>query len=223
MDTKEEYTGNPIWHDSDIEAPQPKRAKYEEVGLSTYTPLDFRALQRAVPIVREYRKDFTAQMRERGEIMVRKVIENQRDVQAIIAEAREKAEMDAERARIEAQKRKEKEEKEKRRQERRAQRAADAAAAKTNGTTNGGVDANGAAVASGSGSGSRKRTRPHKGAETEEDKARNKEKRLLKLVGAVVVKCMSSEKKLKVMDTDQFKNCAKEVSFSSHCVCHYLC
>jgi len=45
---------------------------------------------------------------------------------------------------------------------------------------------------------------------TEEEKAQNKEKRLLKLIGAVVVKCMS--KYAKGLSRDHFKKYAKEVS-----------
>lgn len=55
----------------------------------------------------------------------------------------------------------------------------------------------------------RKKPRPPKKVLTSEEKETNKEKRLLKLVGAVVVKCMS--KYSKSMDTDLFKKHAKEV------------
>lgn len=53
---------------------------------------------------------------------------------------------------------------------------------------------------------------------TPEEKEKNKEKRLMKLVGAVVVKCMS--KYSKQFDRDMFKQHAKEVrivTFSSNC------
>lgn len=55
----------------------------------------------------------------------------------------------------------------------------------------------------------KKKERPPKKAQTAEEKEANKEKRLLKLVGAVVVKCMS--KYSKKLDHDQFKKYAKEV------------
>ena len=61
------------------------------------------------------------------------------------------------------------------------------------------------AEASGS---SRKKSSKHKHQSTEEKEA-NKEKRLLKLIGAIVVKCMS--KYQKQMDHDLFKKHAKEV------------
>jgi hypothetical protein len=54
-----------------------------------------------------------------------------------------------------------------------------------------------------------KKERPPKKTQTAEEKEANKEKRLLKLVGAVVVKCMS--KYSKKLDHDQFKKYAKEV------------
>jgi histone-lysine N-methyltransferase SETD2 len=57
---------------------------------------------------------------------------------------------------------------------------------------------------------SRKKHRSPKKMQTDEEKEANKEKRLLKLVGAVVVKCMS--KHSKAMDHDIFKKHAKEVS-----------
>lgn len=67
----------------------------------------------------------------------------------------------------------------------------------------------------GGASGSRKKHKPLKKIQTVEEKEANKEKRLLKLVGAVVVKCMS--KYSKSMDHDMFKKHAKEVSiFSSN-------
>lgn len=47
---------------------------------------------------------------------------------------------------------------------------------------------------------------------SKEDKEANKEKRLLKLIGSVVVKCMSKHKDQ--MDHDQFKKYAKEVRSS---------
>ncbi|KAG6836961.1 hypothetical protein H0H93_000353 [Arthromyces matolae] len=56
----------------------------------------------------------------------------------------------------------------------------------------------------------RKRQKVTKKPHTEEEKEAMKEKRLLKLVGAVVVKCMS--KYSKVMDHDQFKKHAKELT-----------
>jgi hypothetical protein len=59
-------------------------------------------------------------------------------------------------------------------------------------------------------SGSRKKQKSPKKITSEEREA-NKEKRLLKLVGAVVVKCMS--KHSKAMDHDVFKKHAKEVPF----------
>jgi [histone H3]-lysine36 N-trimethyltransferase len=51
----------------------------------------------------------------------------------------------------------------------------------------------------------------HKKSQTKEEKETNKEKRLLKLIGAVVVKCMS--KYQKQLDHDLFKKHAKEVRF----------
>ncbi|RDB23612.1 Histone-lysine N-methyltransferase, H3 lysine-36 specific [Hypsizygus marmoreus] len=57
--------------------------------------------------------------------------------------------------------------------------------------------------------GTRKK-KPPKKVLTEEEKEANKEKRLLKLVGAVVVKCMS--KHSKAMDHDMFKKHAKELT-----------
>ena len=60
-----------------------------------------------------------------------------------------------------------------------------------------------------SGSGSRKKQKAPKKGSTPEEKEANREKRLLKLVGAVVVKCMS--KYSKSMDHDLFKKHAKEV------------
>jgi len=54
-----------------------------------------------------------------------------------------------------------------------------------------------------------KKERPPRKTQTAEEKEANKEKRLLKLVGAVVVKCMS--KYSKKFDHDQFKKYAKEV------------
>jgi len=59
---------------------------------------------------------------------------------------------------------------------------------------------------------SRKRQKPQKKHLTLEEKEANKEKRLLKLVGAVVVKCMS--KHSKAMDHDLFKKHAKDVLYS---------
>lgn len=55
-----------------------------------------------------------------------------------------------------------------------------------------------------------KKERPSKKTQTPEEREANKEKRLLKLVGAVVVKCMS--KYSKQLNHDQFKKYAKEVS-----------
>ncbi|OAX37722.1 hypothetical protein K503DRAFT_719344 [Rhizopogon vinicolor AM-OR11-026] len=55
-----------------------------------------------------------------------------------------------------------------------------------------------------------KKERPPKKIQTAEEKEANKEKRLLKLVGAVVVKCMS--KYSKKLDHDQFKKYAKELT-----------
>jgi hypothetical protein len=49
---------------------------------------------------------------------------------------------------------------------------------------------------------------------SKEERERNKEKRLVKLVGAVVVKCMS--KYSKEMDHELFKKQAKEVRLSPH-------
>lgn len=63
---------------------------------------------------------------------------------------------------------------------------------------------------SGRGSGSRKRQKPPKKILTPEEKEANREKRLLKLIGAVVVKCMS--KYSKAMDHDLFKKHAKELT-----------
>ncbi|GLB44230.1 putative class V-like SAM-binding methyltransferase superfamily, Histone-lysine methyltransferase family. SET2 subfamily protein [Lyophyllum shimeji] len=58
--------------------------------------------------------------------------------------------------------------------------------------------------------GHRKKTKPPKKELTEAEKEANKEKRLMKLVGAVVVKCMS--KHSKAMDHDTFKKHAKELT-----------
>jgi histone-lysine N-methyltransferase SETD2 len=58
-----------------------------------------------------------------------------------------------------------------------------------------------------------KKERPPRKTQTTEEKEANKEKRLLKLVGAVVVKCMS--KYSKQLDHDQFKKYAKEVGVIS--------
>lgn len=55
----------------------------------------------------------------------------------------------------------------------------------------------------------RRKQKPHKKPQTPEEKEANKEKRLLKLVGEVVVKCMS--KHSKAMDHNSFKKHAKEV------------
>ncbi|KAF7326676.1 Histone methyltransferase [Mycena venus] len=56
----------------------------------------------------------------------------------------------------------------------------------------------------------KRKHRSHKKAQTPEEKEANKEKRLLKLVGAVVVKCMS--KYGKSLDRDTFKKHAKELT-----------
>ncbi|KAH9920885.1 SET domain-containing protein [Epithele typhae] len=56
----------------------------------------------------------------------------------------------------------------------------------------------------------RERERERKAAAREEEREANKEKRLLKLVGAVVVKCMSKHKDK--MDHEQFKKHAKELT-----------
>ncbi|KAF8966903.1 hypothetical protein BDZ97DRAFT_1917169 [Flammula alnicola] len=56
----------------------------------------------------------------------------------------------------------------------------------------------------------RRKERAHKKTHTPEDKEANKEKRLLKLVGAVVVKCMS--KYSKSFDRESFKKHAKELT-----------
>ncbi|KAG0706271.1 hypothetical protein DFH29DRAFT_191520 [Suillus ampliporus] len=55
-----------------------------------------------------------------------------------------------------------------------------------------------------------KKERPPKKTQTTEEREANKEKRLLKLVGAVVVKCMSRYSKQ--LDHDQFKKHAKELT-----------
>ncbi|KAF9468312.1 hypothetical protein BDZ94DRAFT_1154403 [Collybia nuda] len=55
----------------------------------------------------------------------------------------------------------------------------------------------------------KKKSKPPKKTQTPEEREANKEKRLLKLVGAVVVKCMS--KHSNSMDHDQFKKHAKEI------------
>lgn len=55
----------------------------------------------------------------------------------------------------------------------------------------------------------RKSSKPERKHQTPEEKEANKEKRLLKLVGQVVVKCMS--KYQRQFDTTQFKKHAKEV------------
>jgi histone-lysine N-methyltransferase SETD2 len=76
------------------------------------------------------------------------------------------------------------------------------------------------AKAGGRGSGSRKKPKSPKKGLTPEEKEANREKRLLKLVGAVVVKCMS--KYSKAMDHDLFKKHAKEAcafSLQPSCVC----
>ena len=70
------------------------------------------------------------------------------------------------------------------------------------------------------GNGSRKKQKTSKKGLTLEEKEANREKRLLKLVGAVVVKCMS--KYSKSMDHDLFKKHAKEVctfSFQPSGIC----
>jgi [histone H3]-lysine36 N-trimethyltransferase len=70
------------------------------------------------------------------------------------------------------------------------------------------------AKAGSSENGSRKKQKPPKKVLTPEEKEANKEKRLLKLIGAVVVKYMS--KYSKAMDHDLFKKHAKEAcAFSS--------
>ncbi|KAJ6554544.1 hypothetical protein B0H19DRAFT_150279 [Mycena capillaripes] len=56
----------------------------------------------------------------------------------------------------------------------------------------------------------KRKHRPHKKTQTSEEKEANKEKRLLKLVGAVVVKCMS--KYGKSLERDTFKKHAKELT-----------
>ena len=53
---------------------------------------------------------------------------------------------------------------------------------------------------------------------SKEEKEANKEKRLLKLIGAVVVKCMSKHQKQ--MDHDMFKKHAKEVGLHSLSIRH---
>ncbi|KAF5376048.1 hypothetical protein D9615_007664 [Tricholomella constricta] len=68
------------------------------------------------------------------------------------------------------------------------------------------AEAKAAAIAKGH----RKKSKLPKKVQTEEEKEANKEKRLLKLVGAVVVKCMS--KHSKAMDHDTFKKHAKELT-----------
>lgn len=55
----------------------------------------------------------------------------------------------------------------------------------------------------------KKRPKASKKPQSKEEREANKEKRLLKLVGGVVVKCMS--KYSSKMDTDMFKKYAKEV------------
>ena len=60
--------------------------------------------------------------------------------------------------------------------------------------------------------GAKKKVRPPKKHQSKEEKEANKEKRLLKLVGAVVVKCMSKHRH--DMDHDMFKKHAKEVRLS---------
>jgi len=56
----------------------------------------------------------------------------------------------------------------------------------------------------------KKEPKPPRKHQTKEEKEANKEKRLLKLIGSVVVKCMS--KYAKQLDHDQFKKNAKEAS-----------
>jgi histone-lysine N-methyltransferase SETD2 len=55
----------------------------------------------------------------------------------------------------------------------------------------------------------KRKSRPPRKQQTKEDKEANKEKRLMKLVGAVVVKCMSRYSGK--METEMFKKYAKEV------------
>jgi [histone H3]-lysine36 N-trimethyltransferase len=62
----------------------------------------------------------------------------------------------------------------------------------------------------------KKSSKPSKKPQTKEEKETNKEKRLQKLVGSVVVKCMS--KYQKQMDHAQFKKHAKEVRVLRSCV-----
>ncbi|KAG5644281.1 hypothetical protein DXG03_008766 [Asterophora parasitica] len=69
------------------------------------------------------------------------------------------------------------------------------------------AEAKAAAIANGT---YRKKSKPPKKTHTDEEKNANKEKRLLKLVGAVVVKCMS--KHSKALDHDMFKKHAKELT-----------
>lgn len=66
----------------------------------------------------------------------------------------------------------------------------------------------------------RKKPKAPKKSQSKEERERNKEKRLLKLVGAVVVKCMS--KYAGKMDNDMFKKYAKEVRcfLASPLTCH---
>lgn len=62
----------------------------------------------------------------------------------------------------------------------------------------------------------RRKERGQKKSSSSEDKEANKEKRLLKLVGAIVVKCMS--KHSKSFDKDAFKSYAKEVQKYKLCL-----
>lgn len=67
----------------------------------------------------------------------------------------------------------------------------------------------------------RKKPKVPKKTQSKEEREANKEKRLLKLVGAVVVKCMS--KYSGKMDNDMFKKYAKEVRvFASLFLCSLL-
>lgn len=63
-------------------------------------------------------------------------------------------------------------------------------------------------------------SKPSKKLQTKEEKEVNKEKRLQKLVGSVVVKCMS--KYQKQMDTTQFKKHAKEVGVLRFWICCFI-
>lgn len=62
----------------------------------------------------------------------------------------------------------------------------------------------------------RRKERAARPTETAQEREANKEKRLLKLIGAVVMKCMSEARASKVLGHDLFKEHAKEVSLHAN-------